>query len=303
MQQILRDAVADAKAVKESAILNAKLALEEAFVPRIQSMISAKLQNEAEEDDEEVSFDDYSSEETIGDLDDDSPEMDDMEMEPEMDLETEPEMDPEMEPEMEPEMDLETEPEMNPEMDDMEISADEDEDINLDELLAELESETDSQDFENDSEEEIDLNSLLESEEEYSETEESEDVDSMKQDLQEAYQVINVLRNQLQEINLLNAKLLYSNKLFRKSELSESQKFSIIEHFDRAKSIREVKLIYSTLSESIKGKKKPIVKESIASKPVASTKPSKKLVLNEDAAIASRFRELAYNKKNKNNKK
>ena len=37
---LLKEAIADAKAVKETALANAKIALEEAFAPRIQSMLS-----------------------------------------------------------------------------------------------------------------------------------------------------------------------------------------------------------------------------------------------------------------------
>ena len=52
MKDLLKEAIADAKAVRETALANAKLALEEAFTPKLQSMISAKLQNEADESDE-----------------------------------------------------------------------------------------------------------------------------------------------------------------------------------------------------------------------------------------------------------
>ena len=41
-KDLLSEAIADAKAVKETALANAKLALEEAFTPKLQSMISAK---------------------------------------------------------------------------------------------------------------------------------------------------------------------------------------------------------------------------------------------------------------------
>ena len=53
--KLLKEAIADAKAVKETALANAKLALEEAFTPRLQSILSQKLRAEAEaqEDDAE----------------------------------------------------------------------------------------------------------------------------------------------------------------------------------------------------------------------------------------------------------
>ena len=54
---LLKEAIADAKAVRATALANAKLALEEAFAPRIQSMISSHLQQEAEGDEEDIEFD------------------------------------------------------------------------------------------------------------------------------------------------------------------------------------------------------------------------------------------------------
>ena len=50
---LLKEAIADAKAVRETAIANAKIALEEAFTPRLQSILSQKLQQEIEEGEEE----------------------------------------------------------------------------------------------------------------------------------------------------------------------------------------------------------------------------------------------------------
>jgi hypothetical protein len=54
MKDLLKEAIADAKAVRETALANAKLALEEAFTPRLQSMLSAKLAEEMSEEDEEM---------------------------------------------------------------------------------------------------------------------------------------------------------------------------------------------------------------------------------------------------------
>ena len=53
MDDLLREAIADAKAVRETALANAKIALEEAFTPRLQSMLSKKIANEMEDKDEE----------------------------------------------------------------------------------------------------------------------------------------------------------------------------------------------------------------------------------------------------------
>jgi hypothetical protein len=116
----------------------------------------------------------------------------------------------------------------------------------------------------------------------------------MKEELDEAYSVIEQLRYTINEVNLLNAKLLYTNKLFRNFELNDTQKMKVIENFDRAASTREVKLVFSTLSESFKKPvaKKKVVKEGYASKPTASTAPNKEII-SEGAEFANRWKKLA----------
>ena len=115
-----------------------------------------------------------------------------------------------------------------------------------------------------------------------------------KEELEEAYNVIRFLKGKINEVNLLNAKLLYSNKLFRNFTLTEGQKMKVIENFDRAGNTREVKLVFSTLAESFKRPttKKRVVKESYASKPVRTTAP-KTQVLNEGFELANRWKKLA----------
>ena len=62
---LLKEAIADAKAVRETAIANAKIALEEAFTPRLQSILSQKLQQEMEEEgDEDEVNEEYGAEDT-----------------------------------------------------------------------------------------------------------------------------------------------------------------------------------------------------------------------------------------------
>jgi hypothetical protein len=94
----------------------------------------------------------------------------------------------------------------------------------------------------------------------------------------------------------LNAKLLYTNKLFKGYNLSNDQKLKIVETFDRAKNSREVKLVYSTLAESFAGKTGRAVtkineSKAIASKSTGSTKP--KQVISEGNELANRFKKLA----------
>ena len=93
----------------------------------------------------------------------------------------------------------------------------------------------------------------------------------------------------------MNAKLLFSNKLFRAFGLSNEQKLKVVETFDRTKNLREIKLVYSTLAESFRGVKAAPIAESkgSSSKAVASTKPVKEEVISEGAELKNRFKKLA----------
>lgn len=160
--------------------------------------------------------------------------------------------------------------------------------------------------------EELDLSDLMEDEHEKEsmEDESMEETEkenlSLKAELEEYRNAVTYLRDRINEVNLLNAKLLYTNKLFKSNALSNQQKLRVIESFDRTKSVREAKLVYATLSESLNigvkakpvlvAKKRPALKsitEGFASKVVASTKPTKPVVLTEGAEMANRFKKLA----------
>lgn len=114
--------------------------------------------------------------------------------------------------------------------------------------------------------------------------------------LNEAYKVINIQRKELKDLNLLNAKLIYVNSIFKSKSLNESQKLKVIEKFDTAETIKEAKLIFETLMEttpkmSKKDIKKPLKESmSFASKP-AGVAP-KKTIVQVDESV-KRFQELA----------
>jgi len=132
-------------------------------------------------------------------------------------------------------------------------------------------------------------------EEKMDEAEESE----KDKEIEEAYKTIKSLQRTINEVNLLNAKLLFANKLFRAHNMTNEQKVKVIETLDRTKSVREVKLVFSTLAEnfkytSINKNAKKSLKEGIASKVVKSTKPAvAKSVITESAQISDRFKKLA----------
>ena len=115
-----------------------------------------------------------------------------------------------------------------------------------------------------------------------------------EEELEEAYSTIRSLKATINEVNLLNAKLLFSNKLFKSHNLTEGQKMKIIETLDRALNTREVKLVYSTLAESLSSgaSKKATIKEGIASRPTKSTAPAKEVIV-ETNQFSSRMKKLA----------
>jgi len=256
--RLLKEAIADAKAVRATAMANAKIAIEEAFTPRLQSMISARLREEEELETEEpvTEEDEFETEEPVS--------------------EEEESIDAELE-EILRELDGDVEDETVTEEDEFETEepvSEEEEEVSIEEVIRALREEEET--------------------EEEPVTEEDEAAAETEKELAEAIRVIKFLKSKINEVNLLNAKLLFSNKLFRNYPLSESQKVKVIENFDRARTVREVKLVYGTISESLKSTrtKRPMVRESYASRPSKSTAP-KKAILSEGNDLATRWKKLA----------
>jgi hypothetical protein len=115
---------------------------------------------------------------------------------------------------------------------------------------------------------------------------------SMEEELKIAKETIAELRESINEINLLNAKLLYMNKIFKAKSLTESEKVKVVKAFDRNASIKEVKNTYETLSESFQAKKSQVIKESVgfASKPIGVA-PKTNIV--EADAFVNRWQKIA----------
>ena len=348
MDDLLKEAIADAKAVRETALENAKMALEEAFTPRLQNMLSQKIQNEIEDEDDEKKDEAMDDEDDIEEREDDE----DMEERAMNDEDEDPsdEHSDEMDESEIIEIDgvkyapvVSEEEDDEEDMDEMKDEDDEDmdEDLDLEAVIKELESELDEAEEVEESKEEveeqskssgigagdnkvshassgdeedpgkgklkegedkddkevdedIDLDEVLAAlSEEEDEDEKKDEVAELKSDLDEHRSVIETLREKLNEVNLLNAKLLFTNKLFRKHGLNNEQKMKVVEQFDRASNLREVKLVYSTLGESF-GSRKNEINESkgAASKPIASTKPEKE-VITESSDLRDRFKKLA----------
>ena len=409
--KLLKEAIADAKAVKETALANAKLALEEAFTPRLQSILSQKMRAEAEEmemdadqeaTNEELSSDGIGSKTDAGyaetpgatptltaqtDLsvgvakDSGKPETAGTDYTKVADINEE-EENPfadqegdkaaeiaelkarlaeleggEEDPMADMEMGTEEENPFAAAGDDssenpfgMEAEADDDmygdedsEDSNsLEAIIRELENQLNGEEegSEEGSEEEnpfaanenladgseagtdkgadpkvvvtneaedeeskddvIDLEEILrEMQDGIEDSEEDKKADAeTAAELNEAYKTIKSLQRTINEVNLLNAKLLFANKLFRAHNMTNEQKVKVIETLDRTNSVREVKLVYSTLAENFKfstnKSTKKSISEGIASKVTKSTKPAQaKQVIAENTDFSDRFKKLA----------
>jgi hypothetical protein len=102
------------------------------------------------------------------------------------------------------------------------------------------------------------------------------------------------LRKKLTETNLFNAKLLYTNKLLQNENITSKQKLFIAERLDEARSLREVKIIYNNLADSMNLRK---VNESARSKRRvlgSSSKPTRTGAANLNEGVeAQRWAKLA----------
>lgn len=355
MSDLLKESIADAKAVRETALANAKTFLEENFAASMKEMFAEKLKEEMAEEatSEEGKIDEKLASSNIGKDDSNiASKQSPVKPSPAANKNTTPAGKQEFDVKLEEEAAVE---------EGAEVTSQE-----LDEILAELESEVSEGDdagevpAESDDMEEVSLDELLaELEEEEAaapapapapvdptqaaaptvpapapapevgqvpspvaeEVEEgvsveemaealvaiNEENETLKKQLAESLSTVKYMKGVLAETNLLNAKLLYTNKLFKGKSLTEDQKLKIINTFDLTKNIREVKLAYTVLAESINSgasvvKKKTnttaqTITEGLASKPVSSTKPDSTIVEPQADVMTSRFQKLAGIKK------
>jgi hypothetical protein len=116
--------------------------------------------------------------------------------------------------------------------------------------------------------------------------------ESMSEELEEAYSTIETLKSELNEINLLNAKLLYTNKIFKSKTLNESQKVKVLSSFDKAKNVGEVKMVFETLNEGIKVSKNTI-NENLGRASKGTMAPNVKKPIVESNEAFLRMQKLA----------
>jgi hypothetical protein len=340
-RDLLKEAIEDAKVVKETAIASAKAALEEHFTPQLKSMLSAKLaEMEADEmDEEKEEMMEYAEEQPNRDMDGDGDvdakdvaamkeagfgkfnaggeagfsdmeekaldelNLDELLAELEADMEESKEEDMyeakkdedkkdlkeaegEEEVETEEEINIEdmTEEELKSFIEDVikdmveagELEAGEgmegeegeemesEEEISIDEILAEIELDERKKYGGNKG----DVPAAKRGDKK--DTAEEEGVEDYKKKLkeaedklEEAYATLATVKSDLNEVNLLNAKLLYTNKIFKAKNLTESQKVKVLNAFDKASTVKETKLVFETLSEGLKETSKSHVNESL----------------------------------------
>jgi hypothetical protein len=358
MSDLLKESIADAKAVRETAIANAKTFLEENFAKSMKEMFAEKLKEDMtdEPSDEDQVDENLSTSKIGGEKGNVASKQHPVKPSSSADKSTT--------AAGKQEFDAKLDEETN--MDDEEVTSEE-----LDEILAELEGEVVSEEMAEDGEEmgsefvsdgeEVNLDELLaelemeeqnvdpmavappaapvapvdpmaavpapavpaapvpgqvpspsEGEVTYEEMAEAlvainEENEALKNQLSEHINTVKYLKGVLAETNLLNAKLLYTNKLFKGKSLTEDHKLKIINTFDLTRNIREVKLAYTVLAESFNSggsvvKKKTnatvsTITEGLASKPVSSTKPVSTIVEPHADEMTSRFQKLAGIKK------
>ena len=123
-------------------------------------------------------------------------------------------------------------------------------------------------------------------------------------ELAETKEALTTIKSELNEVNLLNSKLLYVNRIFKANNLSESQKLKVVETLDKAESIKESKLIYETIKDTFNvanNKKGSIKKQTkslkenfgLASKAAGTSTAPKKEIISESNDMVSRFQKLA----------
>ena len=109
----------------------------------------------------------------------------------------------------------------------------------------------------------------------------------------EALDELEALKVELQEVNLLNAKLLYTNKVFKSKNLTEDKKVRVLKAFDKASTVKEAKVIFDTLNEGLVSKTAaPARPKGSASKATGAITEAKKPII-ESNDVYNRMRKLA----------
>jgi hypothetical protein len=294
---IINEAIADAKRLKEVAYENAKASIAETFQPRIQRIISSKISEEEMEDEDE--FEEMPADPAAPEMmaDPAAPEVAPA-VEPVAPVADVPPVDPvapvaPVAPIPDDGLEAEDDDDMTEEFQRIvrELEGADDEELNLESLNDDVVLEIDDLELDD-----------LESEEPVVET--ASDLRNenrrLKKKVSELSEVVNTLKSAMNEVQLLNTKLHYVSKVNRSFDLSETEQLKMLETFDRANTAREVKLVYSAIHEAYaskrtEAKKSPSVTRSlkpISSKTVSAVnKPS--AAISENKSMQTRLQQLA----------
>ena len=290
MSSLFEKAIADAKELKETALKNAEQLIIEKYSTELKEAVENLLEQDDEEESMEMDME-MSDEPTgddklmdqvpdaatailAGEMDDDEEiEIDFDELRAAMDAEMDPSTPEDMidrEEEMvEPEMEKEAEPMMEePLEEDLDEALENLTEEDLSSLLEEVDVDIKSMHPNNghagstagDRAENAELVAIAAAlDEEQEKTKELEEQNAMlnetvqknNETLAKAKQIIQEMKSKMNDVNLLNARLFYTNKILESKELNTRQKDRIVESLANAKTIEETKLVYQTLKESV----------------------------------------------------
>jgi len=305
---LLKEAIADADAIKQIAIENAKASLNQAFDSKIKSMLAARLQEEVEEGDEMEEEEEKANEAKKHSSEDDDSKKDskkDSEDVDEIDInkilaemeDDEPEMEEAKHKEKEEEEEEESEEKGEEETDDAKENYEEetDEEVDLNALLKELEMEEGSYE-ENKDEEEMEEAKDEEGEKENMHAKMEKMKEEHAAEIAEIKSQAAKLAGKVNETNLINAKLLYLNKILQKHNLNEAQKVKVIAAFDKATTVKEAKIVFESLNEAFvvkTEKSKTNLKESLGFASKAAGNSTKREIITEADVQVARWQKLA----------
>jgi len=305
---LLKEAIADADAIKQIAIENAKASLNQAFDSKIKSMLAARLQEEVEEGDEMEEEEEKANEAKKHSSEDDDSKKDskkDSEDVDEIDInkilaemeDDEPEMEEAKHKEKEEEEEEESEEKGEEETDDAKENYEEetDEEVDLNALLKELEMEEGSYE-ENKDEEEMEEAKDEEGEEKNMHAKMEKMKEEHAAEIAEIKSQAAKLAGKVNETNLINAKLLYLNKILQKHNLNEAQKVKVIAAFDKATTVKEAKIVFESLNEAFvvkTEKSKTNLKESLGFASKAAGNSTKREIITEADVQVARWQKLA----------
>ena len=119
--------------------------------------------------------------------------------------------------------------------------------------------------------------------------------ESLASDNKKLSKALFVLKERLDEVNLSNAKLLYSNQALNSTSLNERQKSKVVESIQKADSVEEAKVIFETLQSAVgtPERRQPKSLSEAIKKPSTTMPRRRKVNSNRESLLKERFQKLA----------